>query len=102
MRLSPVLVTVVAMTAPFASLLSANAQTPKSSNSNQTAEVLKPAEEQEHEVVGVFPASAPMAEPEVVVPSSTETSTTTQALNSFQQTAQALKPSNQQQNQQHK
>ncbi|MBW4631616.1 MAG: BamA/TamA family outer membrane protein [Iphinoe sp. HA4291-MV1] len=93
MRLSPVLVTVVAISSPVGSLLSANAQTPNSANSNQTAEVLKPVVHQEHEVVGVFPVSASMAKPEVVVvPSSTEKSTTTQSLNSFKQTAEALKP----------
>ncbi|NMG07016.1 BamA/TamA family outer membrane protein [Brasilonema sp. UFV-L1] len=92
MRLSPVLVTVVAISSPFGSLLSANAQTPNSSNSNQTAEVLKPTAHQEHQVVGIFPASASVAKPEVIVPSFTEKSVTTQPLNSVQQTAEALKP----------
>lgn len=97
MRLSPVLVTVVAIAAPFGSSLSANAQTPNSSNSNQTAEALKPVANQQH-VVEVFPASfAPMAKPEVVVPSFTEKSTTTRPPNSSQQTAEALKPLNNQQ-----
>ncbi|WP_017314740.1 BamA/TamA family outer membrane protein [Mastigocladopsis repens] len=93
MRLSPVLATVVAIAAPFGSSLSANAQTPNSSNSNQTAEVLTPVTNQGHEVVGVFPASSePRAKPEVVVPSSIEKSKTTQPLNSSKQTAEALKP----------
>ncbi|ARV61208.1 hypothetical protein BZZ01_23655 [Nostocales cyanobacterium HT-58-2] len=90
MRLSPVLATVVAITAPFGSLLSADAQTPNSSNSKQTAEVFKPTPDEQHQVVGVFPASALTAKSVVVVPTSTleEKSTTTQPL----KTAEALKP----------
>ncbi|MBP5975340.1 BamA/TamA family outer membrane protein [Brasilonema sp. CT11] len=92
MRLSPVIVTVVAISSPFGSLVSANAQTLNSSNSNQTAEVVKPTADPQHKVVGVLPATAAVAKPEVVVPNSTEKSTTTQPLNSFHQTAEALKP----------
>jgi outer membrane protein insertion porin family len=92
MRLSPVLVTVVAITAPFGSSLGANAQTLNNSNSNQTAEVLKPLTSLQHKVVGVFPASAPIGKPEVMMPISTEKSTTTSPLSSSQQTAEALKP----------
>ncbi|NMF61325.1 BamA/TamA family outer membrane protein [Brasilonema octagenarum] len=92
MRLSPVIVTVVAISSPFGSLVSANAQTLNSSNSNQTAEVVKPTADPQHKVVGVLPATAAVAKPEVVVPNSTEKSTTTQPLNSFAQTAEALKP----------
>ncbi|MBW4624407.1 MAG: BamA/TamA family outer membrane protein [Brasilonema octagenarum HA4186-MV1] len=92
MRLSPVIVTVVAISSPFGSLVSANAQTLNSSNSNQTAEVVKPTADPQHKVVGVLPATAAVAKPEVVVPNSTEKSTTTQSLNSFAQTAEALKP----------
>ncbi|KAB8330340.1 BamA/TamA family outer membrane protein [Scytonema tolypothrichoides VB-61278] len=92
MRLSPVIVTVVAISSPFASLVSANAQTPNSSNSNQTAEVLKPTADPPQKVVGVLPATAGVATSEVVVPTSTEKSTTTQPLNNFHSTAEALKP----------
>ncbi|BAY46133.1 surface antigen D15 domain-containing protein [Scytonema sp. HK-05] len=97
MRLSPVLVTVVAIAAPFGSSLIANAQTPNGSNLNQTAEGLKPLSNQQYKA-GVFPASlAAMAKPELVVPSFTEKSTTTQPPNSSKQTAEGLKPlSNQQ------
>jgi outer membrane protein insertion porin family len=66
MRLSPVLVTVVAIAAPFGSSLSANAQTPNTSNLNQTAEALKPLTNQQYKV-GIFPASsAAIAKPELV------------------------------------
>ncbi|NMG19217.1 BamA/TamA family outer membrane protein [Brasilonema bromeliae] len=92
MRLSPVIVTVVAISSPFASLVSANAQTLNSSNSNQTAEVLKPTADPPQKVVGVLPATAAVATSEVVVPSSTEKSTTTQPLKNFHSTAEALKP----------
>ncbi len=97
MRLSPVLVTVVAIAAPFGSSLSANAQTPNTSNLNQTAEALKPLTNQQYKV-GIFPASsAAIAKPELVVPSSIEKSTTTGFPNSSKQTAEGLKPlSNQQ------
>ncbi|MEI2581339.1 BamA/TamA family outer membrane protein [Scytonema sp. PRP1] len=97
MRLSPVLVTVVAIAAPFGSSLSANAQTPNTSNLNQTAEGLKPLTNQQYKV-GIFPASsAAIAKPELVLPSSTEKSTTTGFPNSSKQTAEGLKPlSNQQ------
>ncbi|WP_414584819.1 BamA/TamA family outer membrane protein [Scytonema sp. PCC 10023] len=92
MRLSPVLVTVVAIAAPFGSSLSANAQTPNTSNLNQTAEALKPLSNQQYKV-GVFPASsAAIAKPEVIVPSSIENSTTTGFPNSSKQTAEGLKP----------
>ncbi|GAB1540982.1 BamA/TamA family outer membrane protein [Scytonema sp. NUACC21] len=71
MRLSPVIVTVVAIAAPLGSSLSGNAQTVKSSNTEQTAEVTTSAKDLGHVVVGVFPASPrSVAKPEVIVPTS--------------------------------
>ncbi|PAX60021.1 BamA/TamA family outer membrane protein [Brunnivagina elsteri] len=72
MRLSPVLMTVVAIAAPLGSVLSANAQTPQKSrqNTEQTTEVVTevavvdtvsnadPNADPEHEVVAVFPAAS--------------------------------------------
>ncbi len=68
MRLSPVLMTVVAIAAPLGSALSANAQTPQKSlqNSEKTTEVAvsnttsntTSNSDQGHEVVAVFPAAS--------------------------------------------
>lgn len=57
MRLSPVLVTVVAIAAPLGSSLSANAQTSQKQNSHETAEV-KTSADQGHEVVAVYSAAS--------------------------------------------
>jgi outer membrane protein insertion porin family len=60
MRLSPVLMTVVAIATPLGSALSANAQTPQESrqNTEQTTEVTASNTDPEHEVVAVFPAAS--------------------------------------------
>ncbi|MEC4884897.1 MAG: BamA/TamA family outer membrane protein [Scytonema sp. PMC 1070.18] len=73
MRLSPVFVTVVAISAPVGSTLSANAQTPNSSDLKPIVEVIVPTTDREHKVVGVFPASSALiAKPEIIVPSYTK------------------------------
>lgn len=69
------------MTAPLGTSLSANAQTADNSSTEQTAEVVTPATNQEHQVVKVFPASpTPKEQPAVIVPTSTisETAQNTQ------------------------
>ncbi|MEC4816357.1 MAG: BamA/TamA family outer membrane protein [Scytonema sp. PMC 1069.18] len=73
MRLSPVFVTVVAISAPVGSTLSANAQTPNSSDLKPIVEVIVPTTDRERKVVGVFPASSALiAKPEIIVPSYTK------------------------------
>jgi outer membrane protein insertion porin family len=82
MRLSPILVTVVAIAAPLSNSLSVKAQTPKNLSSlQQTTEIVIPTTNQEHQVVGVFPASpsARRAKQEVTV-STSRVSTTAQSL----------------------
>jgi outer membrane protein insertion porin family len=72
MRLSPVLMTMVAITTPFSGSLHASAQT--ANNSKKTADVFVPITNQDQEVVTGFPT--PDTTQEVTVPTSTTSNTT--------------------------
>jgi outer membrane protein insertion porin family len=83
MRLSPVVMTVMAIAAPLSCSIHANAQT--ANNSKKTAEVLTPVTNQEQEVVAGFPTTETTSG--VIIPTFDRSNSTQTAQDSKQTTA---------------
>ncbi|MCX7593585.1 MAG: BamA/TamA family outer membrane protein [Fischerella sp.] len=93
MRISPVLMTVMAIAAPLSCSLPANAQTANSSK--KTADIFTPLTNQEQEVVAGFPTVETTSE--VIIPTFEHSNSTQTTQNSQQTTAAATSTTNQQQ-----